>query len=144
MSQYIVDASITVQLVIQDIHTPEVKILFAGVDQGDKLIIPEFGLLECANVLWKQVRFHDVPPEKAAKHIKDLQEFDLQIFPVIGLLPRALEIGLRHQLAVYDSVYIALAEQMTYPLITDDKRQAKAAQAEGVSLKAITDFTRSD
>lgn len=140
MSQYIVDASIAVQLVIEDAHTAETKALFKEIERGDKLIMPEFGLLECTNVLWKQVRFNDVPPAKTIRHTQDLQELDLVIVPVVGLLPRALEIGLEHQLAVYDSAYIALAKQMGHPLITDDSRQAKAAQAEGVSLKAITDF----
>ena len=58
----------------------------------------------------------------------------------MGTVYRALEIGLKHELAVYDSVYIALAEQLGHPLITDDSRQATAASAEGITLKAITDF----
>jgi len=56
-------------------------------------------------------------------------------------MPRALEIGLKHQLAIYDSIYIALAEKLNYPLITVDQKQAKASQAEGVTLKNIADFT---
>jgi predicted nucleic acid-binding protein len=140
MSQYIVDASIVVQLVVEDTHTAETKVLFKGIESGDRLIIPEFCLLECTNVLWKQVRFNNVLPATAAGHAKDLQALDLTIAPVIGLLPRALEIGLKHQLAVYDSIYIALTEQLGYPLITDDSKQAKAATAEGITLKPVTDF----
>jgi len=56
-------------------------------------------------------------------------------------MPRALEIGLKHQLAIYDSIYIALAEKLNYPLITVDQKQAKASQAEGITLKNIADFT---
>jgi predicted nucleic acid-binding protein len=56
------------------------------------------------------------------------------------LLPRALEIGLNNQLAVYDSVHIALAEKLGLPLITVDAKQATAATASGVVLKPITDF----
>ena len=36
---------------------------------------------------------------------------------------------------------IVEAEKLVHPLITDDTRQAAAATAEGVTLKAITDFT---
>lgn len=43
--------------------------------------------------------------------------------------------------AIYDSIYIALAEKLNYPLITVDQRQAKASQSEGVTLKDIADFT---
>jgi predicted nucleic acid-binding protein len=59
---------------------------------------------------------------------------------VTGLLTRGLQIGLAHQLALYDSVYLALAEKLRYPLITVDERQAKAAAALGLILKSITDF----
>lgn len=140
MSNYIVDASILVQLLVTEAHTSETKALFASVEDGNRLLVPEFGLLECTNVLWKHARFQELPQTEAEKQIEILIALDLVITPVIRLLPRALEIGLKHQLAVYDAVYIALAEQLEHPLITDDNRQAKAAQATGVTLKPITDF----
>lgn len=139
--QYIVDTSILVQLLITEAHTSETKSLFASVANGNKIIIPEFSLLECTNVLWKHIRFHGLSQADAKKQIQILIALDVVIIPTLGLLPRALEIGLNHQLAIYDSVYIALAQQMKYPLITDDTRQANAAQAEGVTLKVITDLT---
>jgi len=140
MSQYIVDASVVVQLLITETHTVETKSLFASIEDGNKLIVPEFGLMECTNVLWKQVRFHGLAQSDAEKQIKILAALDVTVAPVIGLMPRALAIGLKHQLAVYDSVYIALAERLKHPLITIDQRQAAAATAEGITLKPITDF----
>jgi predicted nucleic acid-binding protein len=140
-SQYIVDASVMVQLLVTESYTAEARALFATIDEGNKLVLPEFGLMECTNVLWKHVRFHGLRPADAEKQIQTLIALDVMVVPVIGLIPRALEIGLAHQLAIYDSVYIALAEKLGHALITVDQKQANAAQAEGVSLKAITDFT---
>ncbi|HEX9839781.1 MAG TPA: type II toxin-antitoxin system VapC family toxin [Anaerolineales bacterium] len=65
----------------------------------------------------------------------------LTVMLVRDLLPRGLQIGLTHQLALYDSVYIALAEKLNYPLITADERQERAASAEGITIKALTDFS---
>jgi predicted nucleic acid-binding protein len=56
------------------------------------------------------------------------------------MLNRAMEVGLRQQLAVYDAVYITLAQKTGYPLISTDQLQQKAAINEGVVLKPITDF----
>jgi predicted nucleic acid-binding protein len=140
MSQYIVDASVVVQLLVTETYTAETKTLFASIEDGNRLIVPEFGLMECTNVLWKHVRFHGLQQTDAEKQIQILIALDVMVAPVIGLMSRALAIGLQHQLAVYDSVYIALAEKLKHPLITIDQRQAKAAQNEGVILKAITDF----
>ncbi len=140
MSQYIVDASIVVQLLVTETHTAETKALFASIEDGNKLTVPEFGRMECTNVLWKHVRFHGLQQTDAEKQTQILLALDVVVAPVIGLMPRALEIGLKHQLAVYDSVYIALAEQLGYLFITDDGKQAKSATDEGITLKAITDF----
>jgi predicted nucleic acid-binding protein len=47
---------------------------------------------------------------------------------------------LTHQLAIYDSAYVALAKRSGYSLITIDLPQQRAAAAESVILKPITDF----
>ena len=141
MTAYIVDASIVVQLLITEPHTAETKALFKGIENGDLLYVPEFALIECTNVLWKYVRFHSLAQADAEKQIEILSSLDIVLIPVTPLLPRALKIGVAHKLAIYDSVYIALAEQLGHPLITDDTKQARAALAEGVTLKPITDFT---
>lgn len=141
MTRYVVDASVVVQLLITDTNSAETEVLFDSIDDGNKLYIPEFGLLECTNVLWKYVRFQNLKQSDAESLVDDLIELDVVMTPAIGLMPRALKIGLKHQLAIYDSIYITLAERLTYPLITADRRQTKAAKAEGLTLKDIADFT---
>lgn len=89
--------------------------------------MPEFSLLECANVLWKEVRFRGLSQTKAEEIIVELLALPFQIVSVTQLLPRALQIGLIHQLAVYDSLYIALALDRGFPLITVDDKQLNAA-----------------
>jgi predicted nucleic acid-binding protein len=140
MISYIVDASVVVQHIVSEPHTPNINILFEDVGTLIKVYVPEFCLLECTNVLWKHVRFSGMPEEIAKDLLADLMAVDLTVVPVIGLMPRALEIGLKHQLAIYDSLYIALAENLKYPLITDDARQAKVANSEGIALKPIIEY----
>jgi predicted nucleic acid-binding protein len=92
------------------------------------------------NVLWKQVRFHNMPSADAEQLINNLLALPLRIVPVSGLLLTGFQTGLKYQLAVYDSIYIALAVQYRYPLISVDQSQMRAALLEGVTLKPITDF----
>ncbi len=108
MSEYILDASILIQHIIADIHTVHVDVLFDSVGDAITVYAPEFCLLECTNVLWKQVRFNNVLLAIAHSHTKDLLALDVNLVPVIDLLPRGLEIGVKHQLAIYDSIYIAI------------------------------------
>ena len=140
MTDYIVDASVVIQHFITDTHTPHVDALFHELGNTVELHVPEFCLLECANVLWKEVRFHGMPQADASMLVTDLVSLPLTILPVSRLLSRSLQIGLTHQLAVYDATYIALAEALNRSLITVDTNQDKAARAVGITLKSITDF----
>lgn len=140
MSEYVVDASVVIQFLITEMHTDPARILFQGLVRDDKLIVPEFCLLECANVIWKHVRFQNMAQTTADSLINDLTNLPLTVYSAAEFLRRGLQIGLAHQLAIYDSVYIALAESVGYPLITVDERQSKAALAESISLKPLSDF----
>ncbi len=140
MSSYIVDASVVIQRLIYDNETEYAKALFRQLTRGDTLYIPEFCVLECTNVIWKQVRFRGMSPTQAEILVHDLVGLPLMLVPITGMLPRGLQIGLKHQLAVYDAVYIALAEQLNHPLITVDGRQEDAAKAEGIQTKPLSDF----
>jgi len=140
MAEYLIDASIIVQELVADQYTQEVRRLFAGLAEEDKLYIPAICLVECANVLWKRVRFQSMLPGEAEILLQQLLELPFRVASAEDALPRALQIGLSHNLAVYDSLYIALAEYYKFPLITADTRQGAAAQAVGVTIKPITDF----
>jgi predicted nucleic acid-binding protein len=141
MPEYVVDATLVIQHFISDAYTVNADALFDELGRSITLYVPEFCLLECGNVLWKRVRFHGLPLTQAQRMVVDLVGLPLIIVPTAGVLGRGLQIGLTHQLAVYDSVYIALAEQLGYPLITADTKQETAAQVVGVATKPITDFT---
>lgn len=140
MTEYVVDASVVIQRLIRDNYSENVQALFRKLMGSDELIVPEFCVLECTNVLWKQVRFHQMPQSKAELLVTDLVALPLKIVPASGLMLRGLQIGLAYQLAVYDSIYIALAEQLQLPLISVDIRQTEAALKEKVTIKPITDF----
>jgi predicted nucleic acid-binding protein len=141
MTSYVVDASIVIQDFVTDTYTPQVEAFFDQTADVDDLWVPEFCLLECANVLWKESRFRGMEQERAIQLARELAALPLRVTPINALIPRALQIGLAQGLVLYDSAYIALAERLACPLITVDAQQAKAAAASGVSLKSISDYS---
>jgi predicted nucleic acid-binding protein len=140
MTTYVIDTSAVIERLIRGPYTPHAQALFRQLTPNDRLIVPEFCLLECTNVFWKQVRFQGMSPSQAGTLLRDLRALPLKRVPSKAALNLALNIGLKHQLAIYDSAYIALAIRSHYALITIDQAQAQAAAAEGVILKPITDF----
>ena len=141
MPSYIVDASVVADFLVSGVYTANAKGLIRSVgDSQTTIFVPGFCLVECTNVLWKRVRSQDISQEQAETLADDLLMLPLSIVSVDTLFRRALQIGVAHQLAIYDSIYIALAEKYNYPLITADVRQEAAAKTVGVLLKPITDF----
>lgn len=139
---YVIDTTILMQGILEEAETKRVQTLLYLAAQSDNIVlhVPEFALIECVNVLWKQVRFQGETSENARLMLRNLRAFPLEIHISASLLPYALDIALETKLAVYDCVHIALANQLGCPLITTDTRQASAAQAFGTRLKFITDF----
>lgn len=55
-------------------------------------------------------------------------------------LNHTLNIGMKYNLAIYDSSYLALAHHYLYPLITLDVKQEQIARQDGVATLPITNF----
>lgn len=79
---------------------------------------------EVAHALRSMVRRGTVTETRAAAALADLQRIELDRHGHRELLPRVWE--LRHNLTVYDGLYIALAEKLDCPLLTLDGRLAAA------------------
>lgn len=141
MAVFVVDASVVISRIIRETYTPNARALFRPTQPLNELYVPEFCRLECVNVLWKHVRFQGMSQSQAEQNIRDLIALPLKAVPVASLYMEALQIGLAHKLAIYDSIYIALAKHMKESLISIDQPQIRAALLEGVTVKAITDFT---
>jgi predicted nucleic acid-binding protein len=141
---YIIDVSALIQAYVREPQTDNVLALLDGLPEDIGLHVPEFCLIECTNILWKHVRFQGMPVKAAQQALKDLGDLPLTIHPVSDYLSDSLTIGLDHELAIYDSLYIALAMGLQFPLITADSKQEQAARKAGVAIKAIMDFVPSE
>ncbi len=130
VQNFVVDTSVLIQAFIRDQDTARARSILRSIFDPDNptvIHVPEFCLLECANILWKRVQFQSTPLDVMQRTLNTLLATPLTVQPVITLLPRALALGVSHHLAVYDALYIALAESLRHPLITVDQRQRSVA-----------------
>ncbi|WP_417555660.1 type II toxin-antitoxin system VapC family toxin [Microbacterium sp.] len=93
---------------------------------GDRLLAPNFLPVEVASGL----RGMNLGGKLADRDLRDavgfLRLLRVDLHPSIPLIPRAMT--LRHDFSAYDASYVALAEAYGCPLLTYDKRLAKAAK----------------
>jgi predicted nucleic acid-binding protein len=81
---------------------------------------------EAANVVWKRSRRGDLDREDASEIAAQMLRLSLQTRPSADLLPDALELALRFDRTVYDSLYVALAVKTKSVVISSDQRLVHA------------------
>jgi predicted nucleic acid-binding protein len=88
---------------------------------GQDLAAPEIIDLEVTSV-WRRTLSDQ---RRAALAFADLADIPLRRAPHLPLLERCWE--LRYNLTPYDAAYVALAEMLEVPLLTADRRLARAS-----------------
>ena len=92
--------------------------------EQDGLYAPEHLRVEAANVLRRLERGKQITEQEASAAFEDLIELNVELHAFEAFSERVWE--LRHNVAVYDGWYVALAEALDLPLATLDGRLARA------------------
>ena len=96
----------------------------------------ELAIKEVANSIWKRVKLlKDIDENKALTILGDLLKLRrtaLRIEPQDIYLTQALEIALKNDATIYDSLFIAQALTKKAILVTSDKKQAEIANRLGI------------
>lgn len=117
----VVDASVLATALVDDGQNGD---LARSRLRHEQLAAPHLIDLELASVWRGLVRGGRLSPGRAEFAIADLREIPLERVAHTALLNRAWE--LRENLTIYDAIYVALAETLQCPLVTADRRLAKA------------------
>jgi len=99
-------------------------------------ITVDLAVKEVLNVIWKDYLIRRVINLDTALRVKQV------LFSMIGInvllepedkyVSKSFDIALETGVTVYDALYIALASEKDTPLVTLDKKQAKAARTIGI------------
>jgi len=84
-----------------------------------------------SNVVWKLRRRQQLSADSAVSALRDLEHSDIRYAPTVPLLPRARAIAEALDHAVYDCLYLAVAEAARAPVVTADRRLYDRASAGG-------------
>lgn len=92
--------------------------------RGADLHAPDLLDLEVISVLRRRARSGDIDEADAEAALETLDELRLTRYPHLPLIPRVWT--LRTNLSPYAAAYVALAEELGCPLVTGDRRIARA------------------
>lgn len=125
MSRYVLDASIAIKWFVPEVHSDAARRLLTG---NHTFLVPDFFFAEVANVLWKRVRRGEDTADYAKQTLADLNAIPVELCLSQPLMPLALDIALKTDRAVYDSLYLALAITQQCQMVTADEKFYNALQ----------------
>ena len=132
---YVLDASVLVKwflhhqeadrdraLALRDLH----------ISRRSTIFIPRLALLEVLNA----VRFSPKAGEEDGKTaLETLQDLNLETKAAdVNLLRKANAIAWAYKITIYDALYVALAEQVGFPLITADEVMLKKLKGHSIVI----------
>lgn len=120
----VIDASVVVTVLADAEHAPwaEAQLSSDGADRS--LWVPHLIDAEVGQALRREVLAGRLGEDRADDALLDLARLPLRRIDHLGLLSGAWK--LRHNFSFYDSLYVALAAVLNVPLVTLDRRLAKA------------------
>jgi predicted nucleic acid-binding protein len=121
----VIDASVVVTVLADTEDAPWAEVQLSTGGANRSLWVPHLIDAEVGQALRRRVAAGRLGEDRADAALLDLVRMPLRRIDHIGLIHRAWE--LRHNLSFYDGLYVALAEVLDVPLVTLDRRLAKAA-----------------
>ena len=127
----VIDASALAKFILKEDGWKEVtEYLKTGTLSVDHIV------KEVANAVWKRFRQGTVSLEEAKIMLKALNEILERTVKVEGELTymdETVKISFKHDITIYDSLYITMAKEKGLKLLTADETQASAAASENVA-----------
>jgi predicted nucleic acid-binding protein len=128
----VVDASVVVAVLVGGEYADWAEARLSTLGPGRSLWAPHLIDAEVGHSLRRRVAASKLGEEHAADALGRLASLPMRRMIHTGMLDRAWE--LRHNYSFYDGLYVALAELLDTPLLTLDRRLARAA---GKSTRAL-------
>lgn len=133
MSVAVFDASVVLKWLIADdaLAPPALE-----AREALEPVAPAFIQIEVANALWKYVRAGQVNLEDAVEGAAVLGRL-MSLYPDEDLLASAQRLASRLTHSVYDCLYLSLAQRLSCPLVTADRRLAERGGDLGLPVTFI-------
>ncbi len=103
---------------------PDAPFVAAQLDRTDAALAPHLLDAEIVGVLRRSVALATLDDSRAVVALAHLASLRIVRFPLLRFVPRVWE--LRHTLSTSDAFFVALAEESGAPLVTTDRRLARA------------------
>lgn len=119
--RYVIDCSVYIKHLIPDPLSDKADILLSHLGQsGTEFFVPDLFYIECTNVLLKYIRAGQYTISDLSDDMEELRLLPLQSTCTSELMNDAINIAVSQGISAYDACYVALAQQVSAPMLTLD------------------------
>lgn len=132
---YVVDASVLVKWFLHQQEPDRERALALRnlhIEGRSTIFIPQLALLEVLNAVRFSPKAKEEDGELALEALRDLHLETKP--PESDVLRKANAIAWAYKITIYDALYVGLAEQVGYPLITADEVMVKKLKGHSIVL----------
>ena len=141
MSDLVVDSSVIVKWILPEADSSDARRLIAGVPtDSERLFVLDLALTEVANAIWKRRHQRIIAVEEALELLGRLLRMPVHVQPSARLLESALEIAAKYDRAIYDALFVALAQDLRLPGVTADEPLWQAVHADFPNITLLRDW----
>jgi predicted nucleic acid-binding protein len=142
MSLLVLDSCVVAKLVLKEVDSALADQLALDVTtRGDQIAILDLALIECGNIIWKPFRARRVSSTEAKLALETLQESKFSIFRSDALMKKSLDLAMKYDRAFYDTLFVALVDDLQAAGVTADERLVHAIERDFPRVKLLKDWT---
>jgi len=141
MSDLVVDSSVVAKWILPEADSAKAQqLIVQTAASGERLIVLDLVFPEVANAIWKRHRQKVIKLSEARDLLEALVRSPIAVEPAVSLLASAFEIAAKYERAIYDALFVALAEQQGLTGITADEPLFNAVHADFPRIVLLRDF----
>ncbi len=134
--ELVLDTSVAVKFHVPENQHEEARALRTAFEEGRvELLAPGTILPEAFNALWQLHRRGELSREEVREGWDLISNLPLSLYAPEDLMPRAVQLTFETGVIVYDTLFLALAEDAETVMVTADDRLLKAI--EGMSYARL-------
>jgi predicted nucleic acid-binding protein len=144
MNDIVVDSSVVAKWILPESDSPKAHQLVSEIAlQGGRLIVLDLALAEVANAIWKRYHQRLATADESRQFLVSLFRAPVHVEPFNPLLSQALEIAMKYDRAIYDALFVALAEELRLSGVTADEPLVRALHGDYPSIVLLRDWATS-
>jgi predicted nucleic acid-binding protein len=141
MSDVVVDSSVVAKWILPEADSTKAQQLIAQASAaGERLIVLDLIFPEVANAIWKRYRQKLIDLVEARGLLEALVRSPVMVESAVSVLAAAFEIATKYDRAIYDALFVAMAEKHALPAVTADEPLFNAVHLDYPQIILLRDF----